>query len=179
MNVGQRLQSILSDAESTARHIVDQAEDEAQRYVDGVRQESDRVVAHRAGALAELSDSLIEHAELLKRRSRELLDSLESEPEFPLEQPLPAREAFPMNGATNGATAFEVAPEPTFGHEPDQSMPADPDDESGERYSAGARLLATQMAVAGSSVEDVRGRLVNEFGIADPQPLLDLVFGLG
>lgn len=48
-----------------------------------------------------------------------------------------------------------------------------------QEYSAGARLLATQMAVAGSGRQDIRDRLVNDFGIRDPEPLLDSIFGPG
>ena len=43
--------------------------------------------------------------------------------------------------------------------------------------SAGARLLATQMAVAGSSREEIASRLENEFGIADPDAMLDGILG--
>lgn len=188
------LNSIIAEAEATAREIIDQAEDEARRFVDGVREQSDRAVARRAEVLAELSDSLIEHAELLRRRSQELLDSLEQSPqpaspdrmvapEPPAPPPAPIsfdqKPPSPAGGADQGspppAAAFDQPPSPLAR---DDRQPQPPPAEA-ERFSAGARLLATQMAVAGSSVEDVRSRLINDFGIADPQPLLDLVFGPG
>jgi cell division septum initiation protein DivIVA len=42
---------------------------------------------------------------------------------------------------------------------------------------AGARLLATQMAVSGSSREDIAGRLRTEFGIEDSTAILDAILG--
>lgn len=42
---------------------------------------------------------------------------------------------------------------------------------------AGARLLATQMAVSGSSREEIEARLRNGFAIADTQAILDAILG--
>jgi hypothetical protein len=43
--------------------------------------------------------------------------------------------------------------------------------------SDGARLLAAQMAVAGSSREEIETRLRDEFGIQDAAPILDGILG--
>jgi hypothetical protein len=43
--------------------------------------------------------------------------------------------------------------------------------------SAGARLLATQMAVAGSSRGEIETRLRDEFGVDDAGPMLDSILG--
>ncbi|HEY1355259.1 MAG TPA: hypothetical protein VGF09_03005 [Solirubrobacterales bacterium] len=42
---------------------------------------------------------------------------------------------------------------------------------------AGARLLATQMAVSGASRKEIENRLRNGAGIEDPAPLLDAILG--
>jgi hypothetical protein len=42
---------------------------------------------------------------------------------------------------------------------------------------AGARLLATQMAVSGASRKEIENRLRNGAGIEDPKPLLDAILG--
>ena len=42
---------------------------------------------------------------------------------------------------------------------------------------AGARLLATQMAVSGSSREEIEQRLRSGFDIADPREILDAILG--
>lgn len=45
--------------------------------------------------------------------------------------------------------------------------------------SEGARLLATQMAVAGSSREEITGRLRDDFGIGDAESMVDSILGSG
>jgi hypothetical protein len=50
---------------------------------------------------------------------------------------------------------------------------------SGVAASDGARLLAAQMAVAGSSREEIANRLRDEFGIQDAGPILDGILGSG
>jgi hypothetical protein len=45
--------------------------------------------------------------------------------------------------------------------------------EDSPRVSDGARLLATQMAVAGSSRDEIAYRLHEEFGIQDATAILD------
>jgi hypothetical protein len=49
----------------------------------------------------------------------------------------------------------------------------------GATSSDGARLLAAQMAVAGSSREEIEARLRDEFGIQDAGPILDGILGPG
>jgi cell division septum initiation protein DivIVA len=56
--------------------------------------------------------------------------------------------------------------------------PADPAPAPGPRSSAsGARLLATQMAVSGSSREEIEQRLRSAFDIGDPSEILDAILG--
>jgi hypothetical protein len=50
------------------------------------------------------------------------------------------------------------------------------DDKSDARFD-GARLVALQMAVAGSTREEVHSELQRAFRLADPSPILDDVFG--
>ncbi len=47
----------------------------------------------------------------------------------------------------------------------------------GRSAAAGARLLATQMAVSGSSREEIEERLRNGFEIEDPSEILDAILG--
>ncbi len=54
----------------------------------------------------------------------------------------------------------------------------DPDSESPRRAgSAGARLFATQMAVSGSSREEIEARLRSGFDIEDASEILDAILG--
>ncbi|HEY7950105.1 MAG TPA: hypothetical protein VID51_04635 [Solirubrobacterales bacterium] len=65
-------------------------------------------------------------------------------------------------GRENHLRPVEAAPEP------------DPTPRSG---SAGARLLATQMAVSGSSREEIEQRLRSGFEIKDTREILDAILG--
>ena len=149
MEAAKRIQMIIETAEAAADGIIAEAEAEAERYVDQVRSKSDLEAADHAHAMAALSRSLIAQAEVLSRESERLLRMIDS---IDLE-------------ALPPVTA-EVKTLPSLAPEPDP-------------FSPGARLLATQMAVAGASRDEVHDRLSNEFGVADLEPLLDYVFGTG
>lgn len=43
--------------------------------------------------------------------------------------------------------------------------------------SEGVRLIATQMAIAGSTKAEIKARLRDQFGLEDVQPVLDEIFG--
>jgi hypothetical protein len=74
----------------------------------------------------------------------------------------------------------EAAPVPHVRRpEPVQSAPEPPrrvDDKSDARFD-GARLVALQMAVAGSTREEVHSELQRAFRLSDPSSILDDVFG--
>jgi hypothetical protein len=62
---------------------------------------------------------------------------------------------------------------------PPESAPPTSPAAGGTSPSDGARLLAAQMAVAGSSREEIEARLRDEFGIQDAGPILDGILGPG
>ena len=67
-------------------------------------------------------------------------------------------------------SAVEPAPEPDSAPEPEAPEP-------GPAARAGARLLATQMAVSGASREEIAARLRNGFEIDDTEAILDAILG--
>lgn len=71
----------------------------------------------------------------------------------------------------------EAAEEPAAAPDPPGDNPA-PAATSSAAHDA-ARLVAIEMAVAGDSRETVGRRLRQEFGIGEPGPILDDVFGAG
>jgi hypothetical protein len=80
----------------------------------------------------------------------------------------PEPEAAPVDESP--ATPVEpVAPD----QPPSPIPPPPPVSESDSGSSEGARLLATQMAVAGGTREEITRRLREEFGIQDAAGLLD------
>jgi hypothetical protein len=68
-------------------------------------------------------------------------------------------------------TAVDPVAEPAV-TEPTELRPA-----KGETTAAGARLLATQMAVSGSSREEIEARLRNGFEIEDTAAIVDAILG--
>jgi vacuolar-type H+-ATPase subunit H len=85
--------------------------------------------------------------------------TLEPEPD-----PVPASEA-----------EADPVPEPDAGPAATENPDGDPPPEIGTP--AGARLLATQMAVSGSSRDEIEARLRTGFSIADARPILDAILG--
>lgn len=158
----RRIHQIIDDADRQAGQIIMNAEVEARQYVQGVRQKTDEEAEQYARAMASLSDALISQAEALSRESQRLLSNIGDGV-----VPLARNGTEPSQEVTE--TLREVTETAQQEFEPDVT----------QSFSAGARLLATQMAVAGSTREDIRDRLVNDFGIGDPEPLLDSILGAG
>jgi vacuolar-type H+-ATPase subunit H len=198
-----RLAEIVGAAEKAAKQVIDEAEAEARARLVDAHEEADRIVAERLAGLAELTDEIAAQAEALRRQSETLqralaeakaeLGGAESlggsvpigrgaadresapEPESDLrkpvgpaltvvssaaeEKPEPEVEA-PGEASANGAEAQVAADEPE-----DSASPA------------GARLLATQMAVSGSSRAEIEARLRNGFAITDTRAILDAILG--
>lgn len=101
-------------------------------------------------AVASLSDDLIARAQAIASRSDELLHLLEDARGRLLdigEKPAPQRKSPEPARQRKGSTSSNGIPE-------------------------GLRLLTTQMSVAGADREEIAERLRDEFGVADPDPIL-------
>jgi vacuolar-type H+-ATPase subunit H len=165
----ERLAAIVEAAERAASKVIDDAEAEAQRYLDDARAEADEARAEQIAALVETTNALIADAEAIRQRSERLLAGLERA-RSQLE-PLggaPAEEPVAENGG-RGSHLIAVAP-------------VDDGDSLADRHPArespaGARLLATQMAVSGNSREEIAARLRNGFEIEDTDAILDAILG--
>jgi cell division septum initiation protein DivIVA len=173
-DTAQRLEAIVEAAERAAAGVIDDAEAEARRYLAQARSEADRLADGQVSDLAEAVDSLLGQAVSLRRDAEQLQASLEAAKarigggEGP--QLTPAAE--PGGDALHEAPRLRAVdtgePTSTPAPEPPQASRADP---------AGARLLATQMAVSGSSREEIEQRLRNGFEIDDPDAILDAILG--
>jgi len=161
----ERLAVIVDAAERAALSVIDDAEKEAQRYLEDAKARADRIVAER---LREVADEL------------ERGDS-GPEPTEPLLRSIPSPAA-PEGGTEEAATDREAPPsaeddrDPTPAEEIDgltghvRAFPA-------RQGSAAARLLATQMAVSGSSRKEIEMRLRSGFEIEDAGEILDAILG--
>ena len=172
----ERLEAIVEAAERAAEGVIDDAETQARQYLAQAKAEADRLAEGRADELSDLIETLLGQALSLRREAEALQATLEEargrieggaeavEPE-----PLPAEADFEKQAAPESATAprlravvFEEAPAAVG----DQRSDA-----------AGARLLATQMAISGSSREEIAHRLRSGFEIEDADAILDAILG--
>lgn len=192
---------IIEDAESQARDYLE----ESRRHADRIAEQRMRAMSEltdsllrQAEAAKRQSDELIEALD----RARRQIESPDRQgpapmPESPLGgrvshlQPVepepPNLQAVPPSTPTEGFSAAEppgVAPEPPPAESPPHDQPTAEPQPAGPAPvpprappSDGARLLATQMAVGGSSRSEIENRLRNEFGIEDATAILDGILG--
>jgi len=177
-----RLAEIVATAEKAAQQVIDEAEEEARSRIVDAREEADRIVADRLAGLAELTDEIAAQADALRRQSEALQRALaEAKAELGGAESLGG--AAPT-GRRVGDRDLDSDPEP------DARKPAgpaltvvgaadagEPGAGSQEGRPAGARLLATQMAVSGSSRKEIEDRLRNGFAIKDTGAILDAILG--
>jgi vacuolar-type H+-ATPase subunit H len=197
----ERIQLIIDAAEQAAAGIIDDAEAQARQYLEEARARADRIAAQRATKMWSFTDDLIERAEAVKQQSDELLRALdearqgvekalreEPGPEALGAERWQPREAVAPPAEPEPAADSNAEPQRQPQPQPEQerrveSAPPPPPPSQPPRHAAdsppseGARLLATQMAVAGSNRAEIESRLQNEFGIRDTGPMLDAILG--
>lgn len=201
-----RLAEIVAAAEKAAKNVIDEAEAEARERLSDAHEEADRIVAERLAELAALTDEIDAQAEALRRGSEALRATLARvRAEFggaeslggsaTMRRPDPGpltdgtsattrRESDPVADGRLAPPSLTVVGAPgrlplseTAVPEP-EAVPTTPDSEAESAGSpAGARLLATQMAVSGSSREEIAARLRSGFAIADTTAILDAILG--
>ncbi len=179
-SAAERIGAIVEAAEKAAVTVIDDAEAQARRHLEQAEAEADRLVAERLGSLADLTAELTAQAEAIRSESERLLVSLAE-----AERRLAA-------GGAAGAAGAEVPQQPAA--EPEQARPTHltavepvaepvltdlpfPATEAAGRTPAGARLLATQMAVSGSSRAEIESRLRSGFDLDDTDSILDAILG--
>jgi hypothetical protein len=172
----QRLEAIVEAAERAAEGVIDDAEAQARRYLAQARVEADRLAATRAGETADLIDSLLGQALSLGKEAERLQARLEE-----AQARVEGREQ-PRESAEVEVQEFEESEESERPEAPrlravsGEEEPA-PELRSARADSAGARLLATQMAISGSSREEIARRLRSGFEIEDTDAILDAILG--
>ena len=172
-----RVQQILEAAESSAEQLRAEAGEEARDHVRRVSIAA-REMLERLGAmhdeLGALMDRLREDAGRLSAELRSLeRDVVEIGPpvdEEPVDRPAPAAEAAPEPATPEkrGTRATKSAEE-----EPSaEAAPERPDDEEA------ARLVALDMALAGTPREETEKYLAEHYALQNPAALLDDVYAL-
>jgi hypothetical protein len=171
-DTAERLEAIVEAAERAAAGVIDDAEQQARRYLAQAKAEAEREAEGRVGELSALIDTLLGQAISLRREAERLQATLEE-----ARARIDGVEAPPPEEPTQAPRLRAVVPTepPAQGPRPVEAAPA-PDPER-RADASGARLLATQMAVSGSSREEIAERLRNGFEIEDTDAILDAILG--
>jgi vacuolar-type H+-ATPase subunit H len=186
-----RLAEIVGAAEKAAKQVIDEAEEEARSRLIDAREEADRIVADRLAGLGELTDEIAAQAEALRRQSEALQRALaEAKAELGGAESLGGSASMGRRAAdpdeepeADPETRWPVGPSltvvgrPEKDSEPDESPSFNGTSPTDDATPAGARLLATQMAVSGSSRLEIEERLRNGFAIKDTRSILDAILG--
>jgi hypothetical protein len=168
-SVGERVETVIEAAERAAAHIRKDAEQWAQRHMEETRRRADELAAQRVRELSSISDDLLTRAQAFARQSDELISALDGPRASRRAPKSPSRRRDDSGSKSDGAPPAPVAREHVNGSEGSASQQR----HAVGTISDGARLLVTQMAVAGSDRETIASRLQKEFGIADPGSMLD------
>jgi hypothetical protein len=160
----ERLEAIVEAAERAAEGVIDDAEAQARRYLSHARAEADRLAEGRSSEIADLLDALLAGAVALREEAERLQAGLEEAKARIGGEPL----------AEDERSAQSQAPRLWAVSEPEAPAPEEP---GGHSEAAGARLLATQMAVSGCSRKEIELRLRNGFEIEDTSAILDAILG--
>jgi vacuolar-type H+-ATPase subunit H len=203
----QAAKQVIDEAEAEARARIDDAHEEAERIVTarlaGLADLTDEISA-QAEALVRQAEAM---QNALARAKAEMGGEEAPgsapfglrEPEPPVrkapgpsltvvggapEEPTPdarlPREVPPANGHPAAPAAEHGARDGDAFVDPGAAPSPDLDDEISPEIGgtpAGARLLATQMAVSGSSRTEIEARLRNGFAIEDTRAILDAILG--
>jgi hypothetical protein len=155
----------MLEAERAAEIIRKDAQDWARNYMAESRKVADKLAEQRVRELSELSDVLMSRAREVAEQSNQLLSTLDEASRRLLDNAKIAARPRPEGSDSGDAS------KPRLEREPPQKAEEAP--RIGPDVSEGARLLAIQMAVAGSSRDEVARRLREEFGIRDSRAILD------
>lgn len=170
----ERLAAIVEAAERAAVAVIDDAEAQARERLEQAEAEADRIAAERLAALSDLTDALVAQAESIREQSEQLLSSLAEAQRRLADETDGAAKAEPRGERARSPHLTAVAP---IEKSQDGNEAGAKRERADGGSSAGARLLATQMAVSGSSREEIETRLRDGFEIDDAAAILDAILG--
>lgn len=187
----QRVDEIVDGAERVASGIIAEAEAEAEAHVDGLRREVEQAAEAWSADLRGVAEHLGQQEDRLSELTRAMTAELEEiaavlgriPPELDRRHKLlpepsrrPPRPSATGRGEGAGPKSrrFERQAEPDQG---DASSGAEPPDRSPPHGRENALLRAAQMAVGGSSRDEIERALASELTISDPRPIVDELLG--
>jgi outer membrane biosynthesis protein TonB len=168
-----RAKQIVTEAEERARSLIAEAEVDARRIRERAEGEADERLAQVRNALASLEGALGGGTKA------EIDPQPPPTPEptpTPVPEPTPPAEPEPMPPAEPEPMPPSPEIQPPAPPAPDRQPPAAPVNGGAEKGDEiGARIVATKMALDGSSREDIAAHLAEHYEVADTEKLLDAV----
>jgi DivIVA domain-containing protein len=157
---GRPAASLSAGTSEQVRLILEAAEQSAAQ----LRQDAERTASGHVERVSEAAAGLVARLDALQGELDTLLDGLRKSAERLAQGLAELHERA-------GDLDYEAAPEP----EPEAPEPEEPEPEA-EGDEAGARIIALNMALGGSSREETAAYLAEHFTLADPDALLDDVY---
>jgi outer membrane biosynthesis protein TonB len=165
-----RAKEIVGEAEERARKLIADAEAEAQRIRERAESEADERLAKVREALEGVLDGRQATAEVDPQ------PPVVPEPTPPpIPEPTPPAEPEPQPPAEPEPLPPSPEIEPPAPPQPDRQPPAALNGGSERGDEIGARIVATKMALDGSSREEIASHLAENYEVADQDALLDFV----
>jgi vacuolar-type H+-ATPase subunit H len=173
-----QLQTVIDAAERAAAAIRQDAEEQARRHLADAQRKADRLTAERVRLIAQLTDDLLRHAGTVREQSEVMVDSLETAIRAVTKRLDEPPEAYVPSPAPTPQPAFAPAPGPVIEAATLPSKPlAEPQPAVPMGFSQDALLQATRLAVSGADRATIAAMLRNDYGVADPTPIVDRVLG--
>lgn len=175
-DTAERLEAIVEAAERAAERVIDDAEAQARQYLAQAKAEADRMAGDRLGEISDVIEALVGQASLLRQEAERLQRSLEvAQAQLGGPEVEPGSEG--PGPVQPGDDDHPLAPQPPRLRAV-TAREGEPVVSNQQRdRAAGARLLATQLAVSGSSREEIAARLRTGFEIEDTSAILDAILG--
>jgi outer membrane biosynthesis protein TonB len=166
---------IVGDAEERARALIAEAEAEAKSIRARAEEEADKRLAKAREALSSLEGALGQGSP-----AGEVDPGPATVPEPtppPIPEPQPPAEPEPMPPAEPEPMPPEPEIEPPAPAQPDREAPAAAPLNGGAAKGdeIGARIVATKMALDGSTRDEIAAHVAANYEVADPEKLLDFV----
>lgn len=183
-SASERIQEVIDTAERVAGEIQAEARVEARHYAEERRRETDREAEERTAKLSELSDTMVQRVENVRR----LADDLAAEISETISAVRGERGDIPASPpAESEPPAAPEAPEPRLQAAPQPPGPIPvaypgkgtdaPAGDAAGQPPEDALLRATQLAVSGSSREEIEEILRTEYQLEDPSSVTDEILG--
>jgi hypothetical protein len=178
---GARIDEIVGSVERATDEIRREAEREASRYLQNRRREADQLLTSHRELLVGLAAGLDEAAETLRaelNRSVSMIEEAaarlraageEGQRSAPTERSGAGGGAAPAPARTRQAGRSSEAPARV--RKPRNAEPRSKQD--------AVMLRATEMAIAGRRREEIAAALKSEYGVSDPNQVLERILGLG